>query len=242
MHTTAATHRTVRTASAVTAALASLVLLSGCGNGLESGGRASGTGLSPGPSPTSSSSASPSATPTESSPAPSDAATPTDGSTGASTATSGGSGTTGAEGTPARCTVGHLAVGLRTPAGSGAAGSTYLLLTFRNTGGSACRLSGFPGVSFVGKGDGTQIGAPAARTGSAVAVTLAPDASTTALLRVVDAGVYPSRSCAPTTADGLRVYPPGSTDAAYVARPLQACQGSTGDSPQLTVSSVGTRS
>lgn len=237
MDTTPVTNRTVRTASLVTAGLAALVL-SACGNGLESGG-GGGTALSPGPSVSASStpSVSPSSSPSTPTAAPS-TSTPT----GGSTATSEGSATSGSSGGPARCSAGHLDVGLRTPDGAGAAGSTYLLLTFRNTGGDACRLSGFPGVSFVGKGNGTQLGAPAERTGSAMAVTLAPAATTTALLRVVDAGVYPSRSCAPTTADGLRVYPPGSTDAAYVAHPLQACQGSTGSSPQLTVSSVGTRS
>ncbi|MBM6399947.1 DUF4232 domain-containing protein [Phycicoccus sonneratiae] len=220
----------------VVAALVATLGATACGNGLESDGAVTGSG----PSTTSSSSGSPS----PATPAPGESSPSSDG-TGTSpsaTSTSGTSGTSGSSGDDrtGRCTLGHLAVGARSPEGGGSAGSSYLLLTFRNTGSGTCVLSGFPGVSFVGKGDGTQLGAPAVRTGSARTVDLAAGGSTTALLRIADAGAYDERSCAPTTADGFRVYPPGSTEAAYVEKKVQVCQGSTGGSPQLTIASVGT--
>jgi hypothetical protein len=40
---------------------------------------------------------------------------------------------------------------------------------------------------------------------------------------VVDAGNYPSVRCHPTTAAGLRVFPPGNTVSEVVPFPLRAC-------------------
>ncbi len=231
--------RPLRPVLAATALVAALGLTA-CGNGLESSGSAS-TGLSGSPSATSSAdpSASPSASPTGSTP--SSSASSTGGSSPTASSGSGASTTsTSSTGRVGRCPIGSLDVGVRSPSGGAAAGSTYYLISFRNTGSRSCVLDGFPGVSFVGQGDGTQLGAAAERTGTARTVTLAPGRSTTSLLQVANAGNYPQRSCAPTTADGFRVYPPGSTEAAFVKQSVQACQGSTGGSPQLVVSSVGT--
>ncbi|QKE83683.1 DUF4232 domain-containing protein [Arthrobacter sp. NEB 688] len=234
--------RRLRPVLAATALVAALGLTA-CGNGLESSGSAT-AGLSGGSSTTSnpdpSASPAPSSTGSDASPSPSTGggSSPSTPSTTGSSAASTSS--TSAAGRVGRCTVANLDVGVREPSGGAAAGSTYLLVAFRNTGSRSCVLDGFPGVSFVGKGDGTQLGAAAERTGSARTVTLAPGRSTTSLLQVANAGSYPQRSCAPTTADGFRVYPPGSTEAAFVRQSVQACQGSTGSSPQLVVSSVGT--
>jgi hypothetical protein len=142
----------------------------------------------------------------------------------------------------ARCTVANLQVGVRAAAGGAAAGSNYVLLTYRNTDALPCVLTGFPGVSFVGHGNGTQLGDPAARTRSAASspVRLAAGTTTTSLLQIVNAGSYDASQCAPTTADGFRVYPPGSRAAVYVPFPVSACQRSTAGSPQLVVSPVGT--
>jgi Protein of unknown function (DUF4232) len=137
------------------------------------------------------------------------------------------------------CGPGDLAVGLRTPRGGGTAGSQYELLTFRNTSTSTCTMNGHPGVSFVGMGNGTQLGAPAARTGAIHTVRLAPGMTATALLQVVDAGNYDPAQCAPTTSDGLRVYPPDWRVSVFVPFRTQACQRDPGTSPQLTVSAVG---
>jgi hypothetical protein len=120
-----------------------------------------------------------------------------------------------------------------------AMGSSYSLLTFRNTSRQTCTMDGHPGVSFVGKHDGTQIGQPAVRNGTLKKVTLAPGESTSALLQIANAGNYPASTCAPTTVDGLRVYPPDSRVSVFVALRTQACQGDTGASPQMSVSAVG---
>lgn len=126
--------------------------------------------------------------------------------------------------------------------GGGAAGSNYVLLTFKNRSGSTCTLYGYPGVSFVGKDNGTQLGVPAVRnrSGTPTNVKLVSGATTTALLQIANAGNYDAKQCAPTTADGFRVYPPGSRTSAYVAFPAQACQRDPGSSKQLSVSPVGT--
>ena len=233
-------------AAAVVTSFLATVLLAGCGgNGLQSSSRVTDapvTGSSGTPTPsssptdtaTTSASPAPSATPTGSS-GPSPSSSPSSGSTG-STGSSGAGGAAAATGT---CPASSLAVGLDRAAGGGAAGSQFVLLTFRNAGSSRCVLDGHPGVSFVGGGAGRQIGSPAVRTGSLRQVTLAPGQTTTAVLQVADAGNYDAATCAPTTADGLRVYPPGSRASRFVSFRVQACQGSTGSSPQLQVSAVG---
>jgi hypothetical protein len=117
------------------------------------------------------------------------------------------------------------------------AGSTYYPLDFTNTSGTSCALYGYPGVSFVTTpvGGGRQIGAAALR-GTAfakVTVTLAPGQTAHAWLKVGTAGNYPSSSCQPATAGGLRVYPPGQTAAGYVSHRFSAC--SSGRAALLTV-------
>ncbi|MEL4153473.1 DUF4232 domain-containing protein [Corynebacterium bovis] len=112
----------------------------------------------------------------------------------------------------------------------GAAGSEEFSLMFTNNGRSSCSLRGYPGVSFVGNSNGTQLGAGASReavSGSLPVVTLASGASATAAVRAGRAGTRPADSCRPTPADGLRVYPPDETTAAYVDMPgLVACADS----------------
>ena len=56
--------------------------------------------------------------------------------------------------------------------GDAAAGSIHSTVRFTNTGGSACYLAGFPGVSVVGDGNGTQLGVPADRAGSSAGAVL----------------------------------------------------------------------
>jgi hypothetical protein len=117
------------------------------------------------------------------------------------------------------------------------AGSTYYPLDFTNTSAASCELYGYPGVSFVTTlaSAGRQIGA-AARRGTAfakVAVTLAPGQAAHAWLKVAEAANYPSSACQPATAAGLRVYPPGQTEAGYVSHRFSAC--SSGRAALLTV-------
>ncbi|QKS17965.1 DUF4232 domain-containing protein [Curtobacterium sp. Csp2] len=148
--------------------------------------------------------------------APSPGATPT-GTGGAAD----GSGTT--------CTVSSLAGG--TEAGSGgAAGSTIIHLTLRNTGSTTCTLQGWPGVSFVGDGDGTQIGAAATQDRSSAhpTVTLGPGQIAVAPLKIANAQNFSNAACSPVAADGFRVYPPGSTESLFVrASGYTACAESS---------------
>ena len=205
-------------------ALLGMTLLAACGsNGLQttsaSGGASSGTT----PSSQDSASSSPSSAASLSS-SPSSAASP-------SRAPSSG---------PPICALSGLTVGTRIPPGSGAAGSRYVLLTFRNATSKTCVLDGHPGVSFVGKGNGTQLGDPAARRSPGTRrVELEPGHTTTALLQIVAAGNYDPQECAPTTSDGFRVYPPDSRSSAFVPFRTKACQHSLGSQHQLTVSAVG---
>lgn len=122
----------------------------------------------------------------------------------------------------------------------GAAGSTELPLVFTNTGGRTCVLDGFPGVSYVqGGADGAQVGAAATRSGqSAGPVTLAPDATATAMVRAVEVQNYPEDTCVPTPVAGLRVYPPNDTGSIFVPYATTGCS-QTGDGlDQLSVQAV----
>lgn len=124
-----------------------------------------------------------------------------------------------------RCTASGLRLSLG--AASGAAGSVYRTLVLTNSTSASCTLTGYPGVSYVTGDAGSQVGAPAARTGaSAATVTLAPSGTASSQLQSVDAGAFPPARCRPTAVRGLRVYPPGSTDALYAPLPdgQQACQ------------------
>ena len=116
--------------------------------------------------------------------------------------------------------------------GNGAAGSSYYKLELTNLSGSACTVSGFPGISAVGIGGG-QLGSAARREGSgsgsgsgSASVVLANGASAVATLRIVVAGNFPASRCGPVTAAGLRVYPPGQKTAKTVPFPFEACSRS----------------
>jgi len=125
------------------------------------------------------------------------------------------------------CTSANLTASISTDAGGGAAGSTYVSLVLTNKGTVACTLQGWPGVSFVGDGNGTQIGQAATfdRTTPHATVTLAASGgSATSTLRIVEAGNYSNADCKPTKADGFRIYPPGQKASLYAASSgLTAC-------------------
>lgn len=103
----------------------------------------------------------------------------------------------------------------------------HLVLT--NTGATSCTLQGWPGVSFVGGGDGAQIGAAATQDQASAhpTVTLAPGQAAVAPLKIGQAGNYSSADCGPRTPDGFRVYPPGSKQSLFVRdTSYQACADS----------------
>jgi hypothetical protein len=123
---------------------------------------------------------------------------------------------------PATCQPTQLKVKLAEELGGAAAGSVYSHLTFTNVGAHTCAMTGWPGVSYVGDGNGTQIGSPAGRTGSATVITVKPGAVAEAQLREVDAG-NESADCIITPADGLRVYSPNTKAAVFVHHTVEAC-------------------
>jgi len=126
------------------------------------------------------------------------------------------------------CTVDDLSITLGQF--DGTAGSEYVPIQFTNTSSSPCELHGFPGVSFVGKGNGTQLGAAADWDTSKPIVqnTLQPNATVVANLQIAFAGNYDASECQPLAADGLRIYPPHSTESVFVKTTNQtACQNSS---------------
>ncbi|MGD7000970.1 DUF4232 domain-containing protein [Corynebacterium halotolerans] len=120
----------------------------------------------------------------------------------------------------------------------GAAGSLLYTLGFRNVSDAKCSLHGFPGVSLVGFDNGTQLGQPAVREGEAAEpVLLAPDASGYASLRVTRAENFAAEACGIVPANGLRIYPPDQTAAAYL--PLEGVNGcDSRDAELLSVRAV----
>lgn len=123
---------------------------------------------------------------------------------------------------PPKCATSGLVMWLNSE-GSGTAGSFYFHLELANLSGRTCTLGGYPGVSAVNL-SGRQIGASAGRevTQKPHTVTLAPEAQTTAIIRVVDVGALPA-SCRPVPAAGFRVYPPGQTTSKVVPFPFRTC-------------------
>lgn len=102
--------------------------------------------------------------------------------------------------------------------GGGAAGSVEVTLVLTNNGTAPCALQGWPGVSLVGDGNGTQLGAAAQfdRSTPHPTVNLAPGGTASAPLKIEQALNYSTSDCQPKPADGFRVYPPGSKESLFV--------------------------
>ena len=142
-------------------------------------------------------------------------------------------------GTPERCTTAELTGSLGP--GEGAAGSVYRTLLLTNTGGRACELTGFPGVSYVTGDGGQQVGPAAAMSGERGGpVRLAAGASAGAELKLVNVANYDAAVCRPTPVRGLRVYPPGDTAALFVPAEGTGCAG-TPPGDQLSVQTLTAR-
>jgi len=125
---------------------------------------------------------------------------------------------------PPSCRTRDLDIGITD--GEGAAGSTYSRIVLTNTSDHTCRTGGFGGVSLVGGGNGSQIGAPADRSksGQVKRLLLKPTAKAEATLQVANAENYPASKCRPAPAEGFRVYPPNETRSAYVESATTGCR------------------
>lgn len=200
------------------------VLLTACSGGGPGAATAAhpSTGASTGTSTSASPTTGPTTAPSRSTPA--STAPSTVGSTSAP-APSRGSGTAaapapagpGAAAAGARCATSQLS-GSVADGGGSSAGATRVAIILRNTGAQSCTLQGWPGISFVGGGNGTQIGNAATldRATPHQTLTLRPSGEVQAVVTVRDAGDWDSATCHPRVTDGFRVIPPGSRQALFV--------------------------
>jgi hypothetical protein len=124
------------------------------------------------------------------------------------------------------CKTGQLVATIGSP--NGAAGSIYYKLRFANLG-TACTLTGYPGVSAVNI-EGAQLGSAASRGGGGsrtitlrAATVNAVFSTASATLQIVEAGNFPVARCHQTLAAGLRIYPPNQKTALAVPLPFDAC-------------------
>jgi hypothetical protein len=98
-------------------------------------------------------------------------------------------------------------------------------LVLRNVSDHACRTGGYGGLSYVGGGDGTQIGAPADREpGRVRSIVVDPGEKVVSRVSATVASVYPRRECRPAHVDGFRVYVPNETRSQFVAHPTTGCR------------------
>lgn len=217
----------VRTAAVPVAALAAAVL--GLTTACSSSSTSAGSGRSTSP-PASSSSLSPS-TPAPSAPAPSAPAPSASAPSAAAAGTTpspggdGGAPATHAVG-PHDCATSQLTVAQTNP--SVGAGQYFSTLVFTNTSGTACMLSGYPGVSYVAE-NGVQSGNAAARSpGTVTTVTLQPHGTASAVLHDTNGmGGYDPQQCQLSPAEGLRIYPPNQQAALFLPWKTQHCAGPT---------------
>jgi hypothetical protein len=108
--------------------------------------------------------------------------------------------------------------------GGAAASHRFGHLRLHNVSGHTCVVQGYGGLSFVGHGNGTQVGAAAGRTPSArPRVVLAPGERAASLVEITSPDPYPRKTCHRTHVDGFRVYVPDSTVAKFVPYGTVTC-------------------
>jgi Protein of unknown function (DUF4232) len=123
---------------------------------------------------------------------------------------------------PPACATSSVHVTQGTP--QGYAGGVYQAIIFTNAGGASCTLYGYPGASLVSASH-AQIGLAASRSSVTAVklITLAPGATASAQLQIVDALNFPASTCNPVKAAYLRMYPPNQTVPVYLANASQTC-------------------
>ena len=142
-------------------------------------------------------------------PATSDSTTPA--TTPAATTPAAPATTPAAPSGPSPCPTRSLKVKLG--ASQGTAGSVYTTIVFTNVSSATCTLYGYPGVSLTTGKPVTVIGKSAKENPATPRrmVTLQPQTSANAQLRIVDAQNYPESQCDPKNTTYLQVYPPNQT-------------------------------
>jgi hypothetical protein len=106
------------------------------------------------------------------------------------------------------------------------AGHRFGFIVLRNTSSHTCHTGGYGGVSYVGDGNGTQIGASAVRTESSkvASYVLNPGQRLRSPLDEVNAFNFPRHKCQRNHVDGFRVYVPNATLSQYVPHPTTGCR------------------
>lgn len=123
---------------------------------------------------------------------------------------------------PAECDRSNLSATYQ--GGDAATSHVYGRIVLRNTSDETCWVQGYGGLSYVGGGNGTQVGAAADRTPSkAPRVVLAPGEKVRSAVAETTTGPYPKAQCRPTAVDGFRVYVPDETRSLFVEHPTTTC-------------------
>lgn len=108
--------------------------------------------------------------------------------------------------------------------GDAAMSHQYGRIVLRNISTEMCVIHGYGGLSYVGGGDGTQVGAAADRTpGNVPTVFLEPGHKVVSRVVETSYAPYPKRKCHPTPVDGFRVYVPNETLSQFIAHPTTGC-------------------
>ena len=122
----------------------------------------------------------------------------------------------------AECTKANLSAKYK--GGDAATSHYYGRIVLRNTSEVTCYVKGYGGLSYVGGGNGTQVGAPADRTPTATPKTvLAPGDKVRSAIVETSYAPYPRKECQPTKVDGFRVYVPDETRSIFIAHPTTGC-------------------
>jgi len=104
------------------------------------------------------------------------------------------------------------------------AGHRFGRLVLTNVAHHACHTGGYGGLSYVGHGNGTQIGAAADRTpGTVRTIVLRPGQRVISEVSETVASNYPASRCHPTAVDGFRVYVPNATRSQFIRHRTTGC-------------------
>ena len=103
---------------------------------------------------------------------------------------------------------------------------TFWNLALKNVSDHACVTGGFGGLSFVGHGNGTQVGASADREGSWRSYVVRPGQRLVSAVSQTSTGPYDRATCRPVHTDGFRVYGPNATRSQFIAKAGTACANS----------------
>jgi hypothetical protein len=102
---------------------------------------------------------------------------------------------------------------------------TYGRIVLKNESDHPCSTRGYGGLSYVGHGDGTQIGAAATREKSRVrSIVVHPGQKVVSVVQETSASPFPRHRCRPAHVDGFRVYLPDETRSQYIAHPTTGCR------------------